>query len=68
MNDFISYVGVVVTVAGALSLMALIAGLAMNYGWRKFNDWLTYDELCKAVKEYNKAKPESTLREFKETK
>ena len=42
MNTFISYVGFVVTVAGALSLMALIAGIAMNYGWRKFNDWLTY--------------------------
>ena len=65
MNTFISYIGFVVTVSGALALMALIAGLAMNYGWKKFNDWLTYDELCKAVKEYNKVNPKSTLKETK---
>ena len=66
MSEFIYYIGYVVIASGGIALMALIAGMAMNYGWRKFNDFLTYNELCKAVQEYRKNHADTCLKDIEQ--
>lgn len=45
-------IGWIVMVSGGIALCGFIAGLACTYGWRKYKDALSFDELRKAVQAY----------------
>lgn len=46
------WIGWAVLAGGGIATTAAILGLCMNYGWRKYQDLLAYNELRKAVQEY----------------